>query len=83
MMEVHNWGTRNQRADGPARDRAAAHAQATSARKLDVCHDGWWSADTHMNAGPKTEQVEVLRDNIICVEFKGIREAKEHACERR
>ncbi|MDA9420878.1 hypothetical protein XH97_01580 [Bradyrhizobium sp. CCBAU 53380] len=48
-----------------------------------MSHHGWWSADRHMNAGPKTEQVDMLRDNIICVEFKGIREAKEHACERR
>ncbi len=51
---------------------------------MDICSFLMWFAEEwHRNAGPRTEPVDELRDNVIYVEFKAIREAKEGACELR
>jgi len=44
---------------------------------------GWRAVDWFRNAGPSTEQVDLLRDSVIYVDVRAIREAKERACERR
>ncbi|SCB52163.1 hypothetical protein GA0061099_10284 [Bradyrhizobium yuanmingense] len=44
---------------------------------------GWRAVEWFRNAGPRTEQVNLLRDNVIYVDFRAIGEAKERACERR
>ncbi|WP_439366262.1 hypothetical protein ACNJYD_10445 [Bradyrhizobium sp. DASA03005] len=44
---------------------------------------GWRAVEWVRNAGRRTEQVNLLRNNVIYVDFRAIREAKERACERR
>ncbi len=44
---------------------------------------GWRAVDWFRNVGPRTEQVNLLRDSVIYVDFRAIREAKGRACERR
>ncbi|SFJ86165.1 hypothetical protein SAMN05216525_13953 [Bradyrhizobium sp. Gha] len=44
---------------------------------------GWYPMEWYWNAGPIIEQLDILRDNVIYVDFRAIREAKEQACERR
>ncbi|MBB4423692.1 hypothetical protein GGD66_002236 [Bradyrhizobium sp. CIR48] len=42
----------------------------------------WCSEEGYRSAGPRIEPVDELRDNVICIEFKALRKAKERACER-
>ncbi|MBH5372207.1 hypothetical protein [Bradyrhizobium glycinis] len=44
---------------------------------------GWFAEEWYRNGGGRTEPVAQSRDNVIYVEFKAIREAKEAACEHR
>ncbi|WP_407114381.1 hypothetical protein [Bradyrhizobium sp. LMG 9283] len=51
---------------------------------MDICGFlGWFAEDWYRNAGPRTEPVDESRDNVIYVDFKAIREAKEGVCERK
>ncbi len=43
----------------------------------------WCTEVGYRSAGPRIELVDELRGNVICIEFKAIREAKERACGRR
>ncbi|MFK4535179.1 hypothetical protein ABIA00_003362 [Bradyrhizobium ottawaense] len=42
---------------------------------------GWYA--WFRKAGPRIAKCDLLRDNVIYVEFRAIREGKERACERR
>ncbi|MEY9590767.1 hypothetical protein ABIA06_003058 [Bradyrhizobium yuanmingense] len=44
---------------------------------------GWRAVEWFRNAGPRSEQVNLLRDNVIYVDVRSIQKAKERACERR
>ncbi|BBO08009.1 hypothetical protein SG09_73590 [Bradyrhizobium ottawaense] len=44
---------------------------------------GWCVVEWFRKAGPRIAEVDLLRDNVLYVEFRAIREAKERACERR
>ncbi|WP_271593172.1 hypothetical protein [Bradyrhizobium sp. CCBAU 65884] len=51
---------------------------------MDICGFlGWFADERYRNAEGRTEPVDELRDNVIYVEFKAIREAKEAACEHK
>ncbi|MGY3396217.1 hypothetical protein ACVWW6_008808 [Bradyrhizobium sp. USDA 3311] len=52
---------------------------------MDICSfiGRWFAEERCSNAAQRTQPVNELRDNVIYVEFKAIREAKEGACERR
>ncbi|MCC8936752.1 hypothetical protein H8A97_32265 [Bradyrhizobium sp. Arg62] len=54
---------------------------------MDICGflGRWFAEEWYWNAAPRTglAPVNELRDNVIYVDFRAIREAKEGACERR
>lgn len=51
---------------------------------MDICGFWrWYTIDWFWKAAPRTEQLDLWRDNVIYVDFRAIREAKEQACERR
>ncbi|MGY3034197.1 hypothetical protein ACVIIV_003367 [Bradyrhizobium sp. USDA 4354] len=50
---------------------------------MDICGLlRWCTEEWYRSAEPRIELIDELRDNVICVEFKAIRGAKERACER-
>ncbi len=51
---------------------------------MDICGFlRWCTEEWSRSAGPRIELIDELRDNVVRVELKAIREAKERACARK